>query len=422
MLQAETFSVVFLVVLVATLVLRVWLARRQVGWVRRHRETVPDAFSGEVSLEEHRKAADYTVSRTGFGIASMFWGAIILLGWTLGGGIQFMDTVWQTQVSGTLLAGLGVMLSVALISSVLDLPLTAWDHFVLEERFGFNNMTWKLFAADTLRQLLLSLLIMAPLAAGILWIMSATGVYWWLPAWLLWMGFTLAITWAYPRIIAPLFNKFEPLPDGDLRTRIEQLLERCGFTSKGLFVMDASKRSAHGNAYFTGLGRNKRIVLFDTIMKDLADNEVESVLAHELGHFRLRHVPRRLALMAVVSLLGLMLLAWLATQPWFYTGLGVESRGDHLAVLLFLLVAPVFTFLGTPLGSWYSRRHEFQADAYAAEHASATALGTALVALYRENATTLTPEPLYSRFYHSHPPALERISRLRDTVTSPADA
>ena len=388
-LNASTFSLLFITVLAVGLFLRFWLAYRQVTYVSRHQDQVPDAFASDIPPDAHHKAARYTVARIRFGVASTLWGIVILLFWTVGGGIEMLDTWWSSSVQAPLLAGLGVILSVAVISALLQLPFSAWDQFVIEERFGFNRMSTWLFLADTVKQLLLSVLLIAPLAAGILWVMRATGHYWWLAAWVVWMTFTLLITWAYPRIIAPLFNRFEPLEAGSLRERIDTLLERCGFTSRGVFVMDASRRSAHGNAYFTGFGRSKRIVLFDTLRKDLADEEVEGVLAHELGHFRLRHIPQRLFLMAAFSLLGFMLLSWLARQQWFYTGLGVNSVSDHAAVLLFVLVAPVFTFFITPVGSWFSRRHEFQADAYAKQHANASALASALVKLYRENATTL---------------------------------
>ena len=412
-MNATTFALLFIAFLVTGLVLRLWLAYRQISFVSRHQDHVPDAFANDIPAEAHQKAANYTAARTRFGMISTVWGIAILLFWTLGGGIEMLDTWWSARINSPLLVGLGVILSVATGSAVLDLPFSVWDQFVIEERFGFNRMSAGLFFADTVKQLLLSILLVTLLAAGVLWVMRATGDYWWLAAWAVWMGFTLVITWAYPRVIAPLFNKFQALEAGPLRERIDALLKRCGFTSRGVFVMDASRRSAHGNAYFTGFGRNKRIVLFDTLRKDLEDEEVEGVLAHELGHFRLRHIPQRLVLMAVFTLFGFMLLSWLARQEWFYAGLGVDTASDHAAILLFVLVAPVFTFFITPIGAWFSRRHEFQADAYAVRHADASALASALVKLYRENATTLTPDPVYSTFYHSHPPALIRIGRLR---------
>jgi len=338
--------------------------------------------------------------------------ALLLLAWTLGGGIALVDKLVRGTGLDGILAGTVCIMAVLVSGTLLGLPFSIIQTFGIETRYGFNRSTPALFASDTLKGLVLSVLIGGPLVWAVLWTMANTGKLWWLFAWALWTGFVLAMTWLYPTFIAPLFNRFKPLEDPQLRERVEALLERCGFHSKGIFVMDGSRRSAHGNAYFTGIGNNKRIVFFDTLVESLIPEEIEAVLAHELGHFRMRHVRKRLIVMLLSSLLGLGLLGWLKLQPWFYSSLGVPQMSDHAALLLFVMVSPVFTYFLSPLGAMFSRRHEFEADAYAAGHSSAERLVDALVKLYRDNASTLTPDPLHSAFYDSHPPALSRIAEL----------
>lgn len=411
------FTILFLLFLVAGLCLRTWLNFRQVRHVRAHRDTVPEAFAAAVTSEEHRKAADYTVAKSWLGRWDMLIGAAMLLVFTLGGGIDWLDRQVMSLPLHPWLGGTVVVLAVLLLNAVAELPLSLYSTFVVEQRFGFNHSTLGLFVMDMFKGLLLALLLGVPLLLLTLWFMDATGRFWWLWVWALWMGFSLLLAWAYPAFIAPLFNRFSLLEDTALRERIERLLDRCGFRSSGIYVMDGSKRSAHGNAYFTGVGRTKRIVFFDTLMKDLDHEEIEAVLAHELGHFKRRHVIKRLAVSAITSLLALALLGWLLDKPWFFHGLGISTPSHHAALLIFLLVLPVFTYPLTPLGSLFSRRHEFEADAFAVENARASALESALVCLYRENASTLTPDPLHSAFYDSHPPALARISRLRELAS-----
>ena len=405
------FTLLFLFMLALSVGVEAWLARRQLHHVLAHRDAVPEAFRKRVPLEDHRKAADYTVARVRLGLVHMAIGTMVLLAWTLGGGVAVLDAAWRDLAGPGLLAGTGLLVSALLIGVVIELPLAVWKTFRLEARFGFNRTTPRLFVLDTLKSLLLALALATPLAWAALWLMAQAGPAWWAWLWALWIGFNLLLVWAWPRFIAPLFNKFKPLEDAALRERIDALLERTGFTSRGLFVMDGSRRSAHGNAYFTGLGRNKRIVFFDTLLEGLNPVEVEAVLAHELGHFRRRHITKRLVSGALLSLAGLALLGWLAEMPWFYRGLGVDTPSDAAALLLFALALPAFTTLLTPVGAWLSRRHEFEADAFAAEHSDATALVRALVKLYRDNANTLTPDPLHSAFHDSHPPAPVRIAR-----------
>ncbi len=406
------FTVIFLIALALTLGLKVWLAQRQIRHVREHRERVPEPFDTRVPLDEHRKAADYTMAATRVGIVSAIVSAALLLFWTLGGGIALLDGWWAESRFGPLLVGVAVMLSVYFVSMLVSLPLDVYQTFGIETRFGFNRTTPGLFVADQIKGIVIGLLIGVPLLVTILYLMSAAGTLWWFYAWLVWVGFTLVITWAYPRIIAPLFNKFSPLDDSTLKGRIEGLLERCGFRSSGVFVMDGSKRSSHANAYFTGVGNNKRIVFFDTLLDSLDHAEIEATLAHELGHFRRKHVRKRLIFSFVFSLAGLALLGWLAQQDWFYEALGVTTQSNHGALLLFLLVIPVFTFVFSPLLAYMSRRHEFEADEYAADQSDASALISALVKLYRDNARTLTPDPLHSDFYDSHPPPPVRVANL----------
>ncbi|MBK7423623.1 MAG: M48 family metallopeptidase [Propionivibrio sp.] len=405
------FSIAFLFALSVMVALRLYLAWRQISHVQACRAAVPDQFAGRIELSAHRKAADYTVIRTRFGVVSLLVEIALLLVLTFGGGLQALHDFWSTRLSG---AGYGVALifSVMLISGLVDLPLTLYTQFVIEEKFGFNRMTFRLFLIDLLKQTALGVAIGTPVLLAVLWLMAQMGSLWWLYVWLFWCGFNLLILFIYPTWIAPLFNKFSALDDAPLKARIEALLQRCGFASSGLFVMDGSRRSNHGNAYFTGFGKSKRIVFFDTLLGRLQPVEVEAVLAHELGHFRHRHVIKRIVLLFALSLAGLALLGQLIDAEWFFNGLGVSVHNTALALILFFLVAPVFSFLLTPLISLLSRRHEFEADRYAARHASADDLVKALVKLYEDNAATLTPDPLHSLFYDSHPPAALRISRL----------
>jgi STE24 endopeptidase len=411
---ASLFTLIFLAALGLSLGLRLWLASRHYRHVADHRAQVPAEFAASIPLADHQKAADYTLAKIRLSLLALVAETALLLAFTLGGLLQWLD--------GRLLAALGergyayglaLFAAAGLVAFAVDLPFSLYRTFRIEVRFGFNKMTWRLFLADLARQALLAALIGAPVLLAVLWLMGAMGERWWLYVWLFWLGFNLLVLLLYPTLIAPLFNKFSPLADGPLRARIEGLLARCGFTSSGLFVMDGSKRSAHGNAYFTGLGRAKRIVFYDTLIDKLSPAEVEAVLAHELGHYRHRHVWKRIGLMALISLALLWLLGQALVQPWFYQGLGVNQPSTAMALFLFAQVLPAFLFPLTPLGSWWSRQHEYQADAYAARQAGAADLVTALVKLYRDNAATLTPDPLHSLFYDSHPPASLRIGRLR---------
>jgi STE24 endopeptidase len=408
----NAFSLIFLLALAAGLAIEWWLLRRQARHVSAHADRVPDAFADRIEPAQHRKAADYTVAQIRASRCELGFGAAWLVLLTLGGGVALLQALWAGLGWDPLWSGAGLVLSVLLVLGLLDLPYEAWRTFGIEARFGFNRMTAVQFLRDKLLGALLAVALGGPLVVAVLWVMTAGGELWWLYAWLIWMAFTLTLSWAYPRVIAPLFNRFAALEAGPVRDRLERLVERCGFRSDGMYVMDGSKRSSHGNAYFTGLGRSKRIVFFDTLLGALSPEELEAVLAHELGHFRRRHVAKRLVAIAAVTLLGLALLGWLRTQPWFYAGLGVAEASPAVALILFLLVAPVFTQFLRPVGAWLSRRHEFEADAYAAAQADATALIRALVKLYRDNASTLTPDPVYSAFHHSHPPAPVRIAHL----------
>jgi STE24 endopeptidase len=413
-------SALFAAAVLLGFVLKTWLALRQMRHVAAHRGAVPAAFAGTVSLQAHQKAADYSLARGGFGLVSMAFGTIVLLGWTLLGGLDALNDVVRDAVFprwGGMAYQLALLAAVALIGGLVELPLEAWSTFRIEQRFGFNRMTWKLYVADVAKGLLVGAAIGPPLAALVLWIMGAAGAWWWLWAWLAWTAFQLLMLVLYPTVIAPLFNKFSPLPDAALAERVSALMARCGFRAKGLFVMDGSRRSAHSNAYFTGLGAAKRVVFYDTLLTRLAPGEVEAVLAHELGHFKLRHVPKRMLAIFAASLAVLALLGWLAQQQWFYTGLGVTPNlgapNDALALMLLMFALPAFGFLVTPLAAALSRRHEFEADAYACAQASGRDLAHALVKLHEDNAGTLTPDPLYARFYYSHPPAAERLAALK---------
>ena len=409
----QTFTYLFLAFLLASTLVQVYLSLRQKHYVSAHRAEVPAAFADKISLGEHQKAADYTLAKGAFGRLELLIGLVILLGWTLGGGLDWLDGVWRRLGWGELATGTAVIVSLMVISGLLDIPATLYRTFVLEERFGFNQMTLSTYITDTLKSTALALVIGVPLVMLILWLMKSAGDLWWLYAWAALTAFSLFITWAYPKFIAPLFNKFSPLEEGEVANRIHALLERTGFNSKGVFVMDGSKRSAHGNAYFTGFGKNKRIVFFDTLLKHLTPAQVEAVLAHELGHFKRKHVIKGMALSMLLTLSGFMVLAWLMRQDWFYTSLGISQPSTYMALLLFVMVSPVFTFFIGPMMAWWSRKHEFEADDFAAEQSSGTELINALVGLYKENASTLTPDPVYSAFYDSHPPATIRIAHLQ---------
>ncbi len=408
----NTFSALFLATLGARLATEIWLALRQLRHVAAHCHRVPAAFRRHLTLAAHRKAARYTEARMRLHLAESVYETLLVATWTVGGGAEALDRAWRGAGLGPLATGIGFLLSALAIQGVLELPVDAWRQFVLERRFGFNRSTPALFASDFLKQTAVLLVLGAPLAAGILWLMQAAGALWWVYAWALWAAFTVFLLWAYPRLIAPLFNRFSPLPPGRLRERIRRLLKRTGFASRGIYVMDSSKRTTHGNAYFTGVGKAKRIVFFDSLLERLSAAEIEAVLAHELGHFQLRHVLKRMVIMSCLSLVGLALLGWLAAQAWFYAGLGISQPSSHTALLLFVLVAPVFTFFLQPLFAAASRRHEYEADRFAASVASARSLASALIKLYRDNASTLTSDPVYSAFYDTHPPAAQRIAAL----------
>ena len=410
----------FAAAIVASFLLKAWLALRQMRHVAAHRSAVPAAFVEKVSLEAHHKAADYTLARGRFGLISMAFGTVVLVAWTLLGGLDALNALVRDAVQprwGGMAYQLALLAAVTLIGALVEMPLDVWSTFRIEQRFGFNRMTWKLYLLDAAKGALLGASIGLPLAALVLWLMGAAGAWWWLWAWLAWTGFQLLMLLLYPTVIAPLFNKFAPLPDASLAERVSALMTRCGFRAKGLFVMDGSRRSAHSNAYFTGLGAAKRVVFYDTLLARLAPGEVEAVLAHELGHFKLKHVPKRMLAIFGASLAALALLGWLAQQQWFYTGLGVTPNlaapNDALALMLLMFALPPFGFLVTPVAAALSRKHEFEADAYACAQSSGRDLARALVKLHEDNAGTLTPDPLYARFYYSHPPAAERLAALK---------
>jgi len=415
--QSLWLTFAFASALLLSLMVKFWLSTRQIRHVARHRAQVPPAFTQVISLAAHQKAADYTVAKARLGLLEMALGTALLLAWTLLGGLSSLNQTLLQWLDGGLLQQLALLGGFALISGLLDLPLSLYQTFVLEERFGFNKMTFKLWLADLAKSSLMGVLIGLPIAALILWMMGASGGLWWLWAWGVWMGFNLLLLVIYPTLIAPLFNKFTPLEDATTKARVTALMQRCGFSAKGLFVMDGSKRSAHANAYFTGFGAAKRVVFFDTLLAKLSPAEVDAVLAHELGHFKHKHIIKRIVSMFAMSLAGFALLGWLAQQVWFYTGLGVmpnvAAPNDALALLLFMLAMPVFSFFVAPVFAQLSRKHEFEADAYAVAQTSGQDLATALLKLYEDNASTLTPDPLYVAFYYSHPGASERLARMQ---------
>ena len=412
----NAFTGVFLTALGAALALRLWLAARQVRHVLAHRAAVPSAFADTIPLASHQTAADYTVAKSRLGMVDVILDAAILVALTLGGLLQFVSDLWgRVLAPESLWHGVAVILTVLLARGLAQVPLSAWRTFVIEQRFGFNRMTPGLFVADLVKQAVVGAALGVPVLLAVLWLMREAGELWWLYAWLLVSAYSLFLQMIYPAAILPLFNKFSPLEDPALAERVKKLLERCGFRAKGLYVMDGSKRSAHGNAFFTGFGAGKRIVFFDTLLARLGPDEIEAVLAHELGHYRLHHIVKGMVLSWAMSLALLAILGLLAAEGWFYQGLGVQTQSQGIALLLFLLVLPEFTFFLQPLLSRFSRKHEFEADRYATEHAVANELVGALVKLYKDNASTLTPDPLHSAFYDSHPPAAIRIARLKTT-------
>ncbi len=416
----SALTLLFAGAVLLALLLKLWLATRQMRHVALHRDRVPQAFAGSVSLQAHQRAADYTLARGRFGLLQAAFSSALLLGWTLLGGLDALNVLVRNAVQpalGDMGYQLALLAAFTVVGAVLDLPFDLYRTFVLEQRFGFNRMTWKLYLGDQLKGALVGVIVGLPLAALVLWIMGETGALWWLWAWVAWTVFQLLALVLYPTLIAPLFNRFTPLPEGELKAQVQALMSRCGFAAKGLFVMDGSRRSAHANAYFTGLGAAKRVVFFDTLLSKLNGNEIQAVLAHELGHYKHRHVLKRMLLVFGLSLAGLALLGWLSGQAGFYTSLGVrpnlDAPNDALALLLFMLALPPFMFLISPLGARLSRRHEFEADAYACAQADGRDLANALLKLHEDNAATLTPDPLYARFYYSHPPATERLAALR---------
>ncbi len=407
---------IFLLFLMLGTGLQIWLSVRQKTHVHNHQDVVPNVFAEKISLAEHQKAAAYTLTKISFGQKIDILGVIILLLWTLGGFLAMLDQVWRNLGWSELWTGVAVFVSFGVLSSLIELPANIYSTFRIEAKFGFNRTTTKLFMIDLFKSLVLTLLLGIPFIALVLWLMESAGQYWWFYVWAVWMGFSLLMMWAYPAFIAPWFNKFNPIEDGELKHKIENLLQRNGFASSGIFVMDGSKRSGHGNAYFTGLGSNKRIVFFDTLLNDLTVDQVIAVLAHEVGHFKNNHIKKRIVWISLFSLGGLALLGWLMQQNWFYTGLGVDTPSTYMALLLFMLVLPIFTFFLQPIMAWLSRRHEFEADDFAAQQSNPADLIQALVKLYKENASTLTPDPLYSAFYDSHPPAPVRIAHLANLI------
>lgn len=413
-MTAPQFTTLFASALFLNMVVKFWLAYRQLGHVARYRGEVPAAFRDKIDLAAHQKAADYTRALVRFGMLTVLFDTALLLLFTLGGGIQWLSNWSSATFNGPLVQGTAIIVAVLVLHALLESPFELYRTFVIEARFGFNKMTLKLYLIDALKSIVLGALLGLPLLLGVLWLMSAMGEQWWLYVWSVWVVFNLLLLFIYPTWIAPLFNKFEPMQDEAEKARIEALLKKCGFAASGLFVMDGSKRSTHGNAYFTGFGKTKRIVFFDTLLQRLAPAEIDAVLAHELGHFKRRHVLKRIALTFTISLGFLWGLSQLLHADWFYQGLGVNTQSTALALLLFFMALPVFTFLLHPLASAYSRKHEFEADAYAAAQTDANELVNALVKLYQDNAKTLTPDPVYAAFYESHPPAPIRIAHLQN--------
>jgi STE24 endopeptidase len=412
-LLSNYFGQIFLVALLGASMTQIWLIRRQQQSIINNRGQVPAPFEQKITVEQHHKAADYTLAKSHLDHIDIYTQTLLVCFWIFAGGLEWLDNIARQFQLSPILQGTLFLFSLSLISSVFDIPSTLYRTFVIEEKFGFNHTTLKTWLTDGIKQLVLSIIIGMPLLMVIIWLMESSGEFWWLYVWAVWMGFGLLISWAFPTFIAPLFNKFTPLEDGELKQRITELFKRCGFNSKGIFVMDGSKRSAHGNAYFTGFGKSKRIVFFDTLIESLSKDEIEAVLAHELGHFKHKHIIKRLISGALTSLAGLALLGWLIKQTWFYHTLGISQPSTYAALALFFMIIPAFTLYFAPISSWFSRKHEFEADAFAAQQSNPETLIEALVKLYQENANTLTPDHLYSAFHDSHPPALIRVNHLQ---------
>mgnify|MGYP003385517682 CR=1 FL=1 len=407
------FSYIFLFLLISSTALKLWLNKRQTQHILQHRDQVPADFKGKIELSAHQKAADYTVAKTHIATISTLLSSSILIVLTLGGGINMLLAIAQTYIHSDLLAGVTLILSVFIVSHMIELPIDIYQTFKIEQKFGFNRTTTVQYIKDQLLQIALMLLIAGPLICALLWVMGQMGEYWWLYAGLLTISFTFFLTWLVPTVIAPLFNTFTPLEDDQLETKIQHLFKRCGFNSKGIYVMDGSRRSGHGNAYFTGIGNNKRIVFYDTLIESLNADEIEAVLAHELGHFKCKHISKQMLVSSFITLAAFALLGWLKQQNWFFDGLAILQINDAVALLLFLLITPIFSTFIQPISSHFQRKFEFEADAFASTMSQPEHLIQALVKLYRENASTLTPDPLYSNFHHSHPPAGVRINHLK---------
>ena len=408
----NTFSYIFLFALALAVFVQWFLIHRHIKHVSAHRARVPDAFADNIPLDAHQKAADYACDKSRLGLKDLIFGSIVLLLWTVGGGLELVDNQVRAIGLSEIWTGTVVILAVIFIGSLIDLPMSLYRTFGLEQKYGFNKMTLQLFFVDMLKNALVMSAIGIPMILLVLWIMETAGSLWWLYVWATWLVFSIFMMWAYPAFIAPLFNKFRPLEDTELKQRIEALLTRNGFANQGISVMDGSARSTHGNAYFTGLGTNKKIVFFDTLLNELSHDEIEAVLAHELGHFKCNHIVKRMLVLGTVFLLGLGILGWLINMNWFYSGLGVSQASTYMALILFAVASPAFTFFLQPVFSFISRQHEFEADDFAAGQAQSENLIHALVKLYKENANTLTPDPLYSAFHDSHPPAPIRIAHL----------
>ena len=414
----NTFTVIFLFALVISYGLQFWLSARQKSHVAANREQVPQAFRDRVTLSAHQKAADYTIEKSKLGDIDGGVGMLFLLLLTLGGGISLVFDFWSTFELSPIKADLLSVASIFLLMTIVEIPFSLYQTFVVEDKYGFNKNTLPQFAKDQMISMSLTLGIGLPILALILWVMDSIGSLWWLYAWAIIMSFSLLMSWLFPTLIAPLFNKFTPMQDGSLKDRIKSLLERCGFNSQGIFIMDGSRRSGHGNAYFTGLGNNKRIVFFDTLVNSLDEEELEAVLAHELGHFKCKHVIKMLVASSVMTLISFAVLGWLITQDWFFDGLGVDTHSNAAALLLFMLVSPVFTTFMQPISAYFQRKFEFEADEFATRHAQGRKMISGLVKLYEENASTLTPDPIYSAFHYSHPPAAIRIAHIEEKMQS----
>ncbi|SMM99986.1 Peptidase, M48 family [uncultured Candidatus Thioglobus sp.] len=411
-MEFNLFTLLFLIATFSYILTLLWLNIRQNKAVIRSFDKVPDEFAEKITLEQHQKAAEYTQAKLKVTHFEVIFASIVLLLWTLGGGLNWLDGLWRSLADNSLIVGVGFIVSLTIVSAVIDLPFSLYRTFVLEEKFGFNKTTVKTLIGDMFKGLVLMLIIGLPFIYAILYLMDEMGEYWWLAVWLMLTGFSLLMLWIYPTFIAPIFNKFQPLDNQTLKVKIDKLLERTGFKSDGVFVMDGSKRSSHGNAYFTGIGKSKRIVFFDTLLKDMEDKEVEAILAHELGHFHHKHIRKQMIISFLTSLIGLALLGYLIKQSWFFHGLGISEMSNHSALILFSLTLPVFSFFIIPISNAFSRKYEFEADAFAAKHTNADDLVSSLVKLYRDNAATLTPDKLYSAFHDSHPSASIRINHL----------